>query len=366
MADCQPLFETFSHGQLNLRNRIVMAPMTRYASPQGVPTAEVCDYYRRRAIGGVGLVITEGVGINRRSASRDPNVPNFFGRRALQNWRKVVAAVHSGGAEIAPQLWHVGASPPNDPNWEEPERESPSGFFGKGVERGQPMTSHAIAGTIEAYAAAASEAKRMGCAAVELHGAHGYLIDQFFWEITNRRSDAYGGISIAERTRFAVETVRAIRHVVGKDFPIIFRLSQWKISDYAARNARTPKELEQWLQPLADAGVDIFHCSQRRFWEPEFEGSSLNLAGWAKKVTGCPTITVGSVGLSGAFLDPDTLPEISAAPLDELLTRLDRKEFDLVAIGRALISDPQWARKIEAGEVDRLRPYNAADLKRLY
>ncbi|MBC2776634.1 NADH:flavin oxidoreductase [Parasphingopyxis marina] len=366
MADFRLLFEPFSNGKLNLRNRIVMAPMTRYASADGIPTKEVADYYRRRAEGEVGLVITEGVGIDRRSASRDPSVPNFFGRRALENWRKVVAAVHSCGAEIAPQLWHVGASPPKDPDWDEPVRESPSGIFGEGIERGQAMDEAAIAGTIEAYASAAEETKRMGCGAVELHGAHGYLIDQFFWEVTNRRNDPYGGSSIAERSRFAVETVKAIRSRVGENFPIIFRLSQWKIPDYAAKNAQTPQELEQWLAPLADAGVDIFHCSQRRFWEPEFEGSPLNLAGWAKKVTGCPTITVGSVGLSEAFLDPDARPEIATAPLDDLLARLEREEFDLVAIGRALISDPQWARKVKAGQTNLLIPYNAADLQRLY
>jgi 2,4-dienoyl-CoA reductase-like NADH-dependent reductase (Old Yellow Enzyme family) len=83
---------------------------------------------------------------------------------------------------------------------------------------------------------------------------------------------------------------------VGEEFTIILRLSQWKQQDYKTRLAFTPNEMEDWLLPLKEAGVDIFHCSQRRFWEPEFEGSDLNFAGWAKKITGQPTITVGSVG----------------------------------------------------------------------
>ena len=97
-------------------------------------------------------------------------------------------------------------------------------------------------------------------------------------------SDEYGGDQVA-RTRFACEIVQAIRDRVGPDFPIIFRFSQWKQQDYSARMCNTPEELEAFLKPLVNAGVDIFHCSTRRFWEKEFEGSDMNLAGWTKKLT---------------------------------------------------------------------------------
>ena len=99
------------------------------------------------------------------------------------------------------------------------------------------------------------------------------------------------------RTQFAVEIVEACRREVGPDFPIIFRFSQWKMNDFKAKLAKTPDELERFLQPLVNAGVDIFHCSTRRFWEAEFDGSDLNLAGWTKKLSGKPVISVGSVGL---------------------------------------------------------------------
>jgi len=153
-----------------------------------------------------------------------------------------------------------------------------------------------IADTIAAFARAAGAAKRLGFDAIELHGAHGYLIDQFFWEGTNLRQDGYGGGTLVQRGRFAADILKAVRAEVGPDYPVIIRLSQWKQQDYAVQMARTPQEMEAWLQPLADAGADIFHCSQRRFWEPEYAGSDLNFAGWAKKLTGKPTITVGSVG----------------------------------------------------------------------
>lgn len=360
-----PLFQPFEGGGLRLPNRIVMAPMTRYASPNGVPPQIAADYYRRRAAGGAGLIITEGAGIDRAAAKRDASVPDFHGEKAMASWAKVVEAVHGEGAAIAPQLWHVGASPARDPTLPEHPRESPSATFGDGVERGIAMSDKDIADTIEAYAAASCEALRLGCEAVELHGAHGYLIDQFFWQMTNRRSDQFGGADIGARARFAAEIVKAIKARVGGALTLIFRLSQWKIPDYGARNAETPDALEAWLRPLRDAGVDIFHCSQRRYWEPEFPGSNLNLAGWTKKLMGCPTITVGSVGLSGTFLEAAPPGPIATADINNLLERLDRHEFDLVAIGRALISEPQWAAKVRSGRLADLRPFDPADLATL-
>ena len=121
---------------------------------------------------------------------------------------------------------------------------------------------------------------------------------------------------------------------------------QWKLQDYAARLASTPQELEAWLVSLADAGVDLFHRSQRKFWEPEFDGSDLNLAGWAKKLTGKSTITVGSIGLSGDFLAAYQGEDSIPCRLDELMRRFDRGDFDLVAVGRPVLADSSWPQKI--------------------
>ena len=141
----------------------------------------------------------------------------------------------------------------------------------------------------------------------------------------------------------------------GPSYPVALRISQWKIGDYDAKLAKTPGELEQFLRPLVDAGVDIFHCSQRRFWDAEFEGSNLNLAGWTKKLTGKPTITVGSVTLGADFTTSFGSPESAAVTgIDELLDRLERGEFDLVAVGRALIANPEWAAIVKAGELEEL------------
>ena len=110
----------------------------------------------------------------------------------------------------------------------------------------------------------------------------------------------------------------------------------------------------------------MFHCSQRRFWEPEFEGSDLNFAGWAKKLTGAPTITVGSVGLTGDFIAAYGGESSKPASLDELLRRLERGDFDLVAVGRALLQDPLWAVKVHQGRQDELMDFERAAMATLY
>lgn len=361
------LFQPFKLGNLELSNRIVMAPMTRNFSPNGVPNQGVVDYYRRRAESGVGLIITEGTVVDHAAANGYPNVPYFHGEESLAGWKKVVDAVHAAGGKIAPQLWHVGnvrrlgTEPDGDvPGYGPMERLKD----GKVVVKG--MTQQDIDDVVAAFAKAAKDAKDVGFDAIELHGAHGYLIDQFFWEGTNQREDQYGG-SMENRGRFAVEIIKAVRAAVGADYPIIFRFSQWKQQDYTARLAPTPELLEQFLAPLADAGVDIFHCSQRRFWEPEFESSELNLAGWTRKITGKPCITVGSVGLDGEFLQfmVNTDKVAQTANIDGLLERLEADEFDLVAVGRALLVDPQWADKVREGRFEDIAPFSRDALKTL-
>ncbi len=362
------LFSPFTLGDMQLDNRVVMAPMTRSMSPGNMPNDSVVEYYRLRAQGGTGLILTEGTCVGHKAASGYPNVPFFAGEKALDGWRKVVEAVHAEGGKIAPQLWHVGAArrPGVEPGGELPGY-SPSGMFMPGKVVGHALSLDDIAEVQQAYVDAAVAAEHMGCDAIEIHGAHGYLIDQFFWSGTNQRDDHYGG-SLENRLRFACEIIAAIRSQVSNEFPLILRFSQWKQQNYAARLCETPQELEQFLTPLSEAGVDIFHCSTRRFWEPEFDDSDFNLAGWTKKLTGKPTITVGSVSLSADFLPAAGETEFKSAgiaSLDELLRRLDREEFDLVAIGRALIANPDWVSKVMAGKQNKLHDYDKDMLKSL-
>lgn len=363
-----PLFRPFALNGLALANRVVMAPMTRWKSPGGVPGADVAAYYRRRAENGCGLIITEGTTVDHPVASYSERVPVFHGA-ALEGWRRVVAEVHDAGGRIVPQLWHVGAVRP--PSYDYPNRHlpsaSPSGLYAPGKPpSAEPLTRAGIARIVEAFARAALAARAVGFDGIELHGGHGYLFDQFFWPALNRRDDEYGG-DIVGRTRFAVEVIEAVRREVGDDFPVILRFSQWKQQDYAAKLAETPEELGRFLNTLADAGVDAFHCSQRRFYEPEFDGSSLNLAGWTRRLTGKPVITVGSVGLGGEFVASFVDGEGAAVDdLGALVERLARDEFDLVAVGRALLADPAWTRKVREGRHAELAPFTARMLDVLH
>jgi 2,4-dienoyl-CoA reductase-like NADH-dependent reductase (Old Yellow Enzyme family) len=336
---------------LELPNRFVMAPMTRFHSPGGVPTDEVAAYYRRRAENGIGLIITEGTLVGHPSASHETTVPRMTAGAAEAGWRKVTDAVHAAGGRIATQLWHLGSERrPVDgiAAW------TPSGTTGV-PEAGiaaeslpmHPMTTGDIDVIVAAFAESARVAARAGFDAIEIHAAHGYLLDEFLWPATNRRADAYGG-SPARRAAFPAEVIRAVRG----ELPVIIRFSQFKERAYRARIADSPAELEAILTTLADAGADVFHASQRRFWEPAFPGSPLNLAGWARKLTGRPSITVGSVGLSGDL------------PLSQVMSRLGEGlsdgEFDLVAAGRILLGNPAWARLVTEGRLTEIRDYEKA------
>ncbi len=347
----QTLFSSFTYKSLSLKNRIVMPAMTRRHSPDGLPTQDVAEYYARRAED-LGLIISEGTVIERPASKNSKDIPDFYGC-ALDGWRNVINLVHDKSGIMGPQLWHVGDVKSDATGWL-----PPSPFEGPGS-----MSTGDIQVTIAKFAEAALNAKKLGFDFLEIHGAHGYLIDQFFWDHTNQRKDEYGGKTIGERTRFAVDVVKAIRKSVGPDFVISMRLSQWKIQDYEAKLASTPKEMESWLLPLLDAGVDIFHCSQRRYWEAEFGQSDLNFAGWAKKITGQPTITVGSVGLSGEFLQALYHKEGSGTTdFDELMRRFERGDFDLVAVGRAILQDAMWVKKLKEERISEFQDFSKDSL----
>ncbi|HEY9439240.1 MAG TPA: NADH:flavin oxidoreductase [Streptomyces sp.] len=360
------LTRTFSLGSLTLPNRVVMSPMTREFSPDGVPGRDVAQYYTRRAAGGVGLIITEGTYVGHDSAGTSARVPHFYGDDALAGWSAVADSVHQAGGRIMPQLWHVGmeravgAAPvPGAP------RTGPSGIALDGSYSGEAMTQADIDNVIAAYATSAAAAEALGFDGVEIHGGHGYLVDQFLWAYTNRRTDGYGG-DVASRTRFAAEFVAACRESVSREFPILFRLSQWKVNRYQAKIAETPQQLETILTLLSEAGADAFHCSTRRFYLPEFEGSDLNLAGWAKKLSGKPSISVGSVGLTNEFIQVFQGEQSEVTGIDRLLDRLERDEFDLIAVGRALLGDPEWLTKTLDGRTEELSPFHVGILGTLH
>ena len=370
MSSTYPLFEPFTVKGLTVPNRIVMAPMTRGFSPDGIPTDDVRDYYARRAAADVGLILSEGTLIRRKGAGDNANYPLFHTDTALAGWKKVIDAVHAEGGKMGPQIWHQGMMRKDGTgHYPDAPTDSPSGVTHKGKQIMDAPSEEDVADMVAAYAQAAADSKALGFDTFEIHGAHGYLIDEFFWDVMNKREDKYGG-GLPERARFAGEIISEARKAVGPDMPIILRFSQWKQQDYTAKLAQTPQEFEAFLKVFVDAGVDVLHASQRRFWEaefPEVDGENgLNTAGWAKKLTGLPTITVGSVGLSSEFGGAFRGEGSKTRPLTDVIERLDKGEFDLVAVGRALLQDPLWAQKVKEGREDELEDYDAKALATLY
>jgi 2,4-dienoyl-CoA reductase-like NADH-dependent reductase (Old Yellow Enzyme family) len=371
------LLEAFDCGALHLKNRVVMAPMTRCFSPGGVPGPDVAAYYKRRAEHDVGLILTEATPVPHIGAASDANAPTFYGDAALRGWAWVLHEVHAAGGKIMPQFCHNGLMKrpklegifSGDCGLDRSLHMGPSGIAGGqgfALEPGyRGMSQKDIDSVIEAYATAAFWALQIGFDGVEVHAAHGYLPDQFLWGKTNQRRDKYGG-SIKNRARFTAEIIAEMRLRLPREFPILLRISQWKVHDYAARIGRTPRELESLLRSLVDAGVDIIDCSQRRYWEPEFEGSPLNLAGWVKKLSGRPTMTVGSVSLSNDTLSMLEGQGTEREDIEPLLTMLRRGDFDLVAVGRGLLVDPDWISRIRRGGATALSSYSASILGSLH
>ena len=360
-VDATPLLSPASVAGLKLRNRLVMAPMTRNFSPDGIPGEDVAAYYGRRAES-LGLLITEGTYVDEGSGGSS-RVPRFFGEYPLAGWCEVADAVHTAGGAIFPQLWHTGVTrKAGSGPYPGAPVVSPSGVTAAGQPVAEPATAAQLTAVTEAFARAAAAAQEAGFDGVELHGAHGYLLDEFHWPQTNRRTDAYGG-DITGRVRFSAEVAAAVRAATGPDFPIAFRFSQWKGGHYDARIAQDPAELEAFVTPLAEAGVSVFHASARRYWLPAFEGSDRTLAGWTRHLSGLPVIAVGSVGVAAPFLgvtDDGSGParpqaSLSLAPLVDLF---HRGEFDLVALGRAVLADPAWAAKLADGQLAEIRPYD--------
>ena len=358
------LFEPYSIKNTLLRNRIAMAPMTRNQSPGGIPTNEVVSYYKRRAEADVGLIITEGVEVSHKASSAYPDVPRLDSEKARDGWKRVVGGIKDYDGAVIAQLWHCGGFRKlgMGPNPEVPGHTA-SGLVRPGKRVAHAMSSEDIKETIDAFASDAKYCEEIGFDGVEIHGAHGYLIDNFFWRGTNEREDLYGG-SIEKRSQLAANIVKAIRSNVSNNFIVGLRFSQWKQQDYEAKLAASSEELLKVIKQPVDAGLDYLHSSMRRFWESEFEGSDENLAFWTKKLTGLPTISVGSVGLDSDFIDMSA--PASPRNIDKAISDISNKKYDMVAVGRALLADHEWVIKMREGRIKDIIPYTKEALYKLY
>ncbi len=361
------LFSPLTIRGLTLRNRFVMPGMQRGFMDDGAPTPKMIEYLRRCAAGGAGLIISESTSPDHPSAYWQP-VMGRLEAATLGAWKRVVDAVRAEGAGFLLQLWHPGAMRKvaaghplaSHPAW------SPSGLIQAGRPNGRAMTREDLEELKAAYVRAAVQAQELGADGVEVHSAHGYLLDQFLWAETNRRQDEYGGRTLAERARYGAEIVSGIRRAVGADFVISFRFSQFKEVDYGAAVTSGPEDLRAMLALLRSAGVDLFNVSSRRCHKPEWPGSAhpeLTIAEWTRSLTDAPVMTCGSVGLNvemfaNLFDDEEPSELCVERDLAWLAGRVRQGTLDLVGVGRMHIANNDFVNKVRAGRLQELALFN--------
>lgn len=357
----EKLFEPIEINGMRLRNRFIMPGMQRSWCVDGAPVPRMAKYYRRRIDGGVSMIISESCAVAHPGATAQSLACKMDAKTAPA-WRETIGSVREAGGCFLVQLWHEGALR----NDSDGRTISPSGLAYPGFERGRAATREDLDEVVEAYAESAALAKDAGANGIELHGAHGFFLDQFLWAKTNLRDDEYGGAMLVDRATLHARIVRAIRNTCGKDFVISVRFSQWKEHDYAARIAETPEELKEFLAFLENAGADMFHASARRFWLPEWPNDDRSIAGWTKHLSGKPTAAVGSVGLDRDVMQSFSEEGEAAGTVPETILRLRdgvaTGQFDLLAVGRSLIGDPDWVKKLENGDIKAIRPFQKSDI----
>ncbi|MCX4642002.1 MULTISPECIES: 12-oxophytodienoate reductase [unclassified Streptomyces] len=361
-----PLFAPVQVNATTVRNRFVLPAMQR-GTRDYRPTPGMADTLRRTAEGGSGVIISEGAAPDHPAAYWQPAF-GIIGRETVDDWRRVAHAVlGTGDTVFLMQLWHPGAlrlvldGVPN-PHPGHPAL-SPSGLVQEDRPNGEAMTRRDLEDTKEAYVQSALIAQEVGAHGIEVHCAHGYLLDLFLWHETNRRDDEYGGATLAERAAYPAEIVSAIRAATGPDFVISCRFSQWKEVDYGARIAEHPDDLGPFLARMRDAGVDMFHVSTRRFdaaaW-PELD-SRRSLASWVKTMTDRPVVAVGSVGLTTDLARDIFDNEDPELRLEEDIVRvrsgLKAGDFDLIGVGRAQIANTNLVNRVRDGDFVGLRDF---------
>ncbi|WP_404712815.1 12-oxophytodienoate reductase [Sphingomonas sp. MMS24-J13] len=367
-----PLFSPFRLKSLELASRFVLPGMQRGWSVGGAPTDRLSDYYVRRVHGGVGLIITELVAVDHVSSTRS-EVFSRLDDSSFDAWQKCVAAVREAGGKIIMQLWHEGAIRKDEPDPERPDEQitptlSPSGLMAPDRPRGRAALAEELEEIKDAFVRSALLAQKAGAHGVEIHGAHGYFLDQFLWANTNRRDDDYGGPTIADRARYPAAIARAIRAACGEDFLISFRFSQWKEIDLRATIVDSPEELGILVSILREARVDVLHISTRRFWEPAWPHSDKTMSHWVKELSGLPVIAVGSVGLTKDIMETVQGQEADhhiAESITLLEQGIARGDFDLIAVGRGQIGDPDWVRKAREGRFHDIIPFTREALGKI-
>lgn len=335
------LYTPFDLGGVRLGNRTALAPMTRIsATEDGMVTDRNARYYTGFARGGFALVITEGVYPDTEHSQGYLYQPGLATAAQGEAWRPVVEAVHAAGSAMFAQLMHAGAQSQGNrfrqgtvgPSAVAPRGEQLSFYRGSGpYATPRALDARELADIRRGFADAARRARAAGFDGVEVHGANGYLLDQFLTDYLNRREDGHGG-SVENRVRLAAEVVDEVLQAVGSEIAVGIRVSQSKVSDFHHRWAGGAEEAEIIFTTLARTGVHFLHTTEHKALEPAFPTGTETLAELAKKFSGLPVIANGDLG------DPESARTV-----------LGSGAADVVALGKGALAQRDWPHRVRDG-----------------
>ena len=335
------LFRPGRIGRMTLRNRFVQSPIfTQFASTFGEVDDRIIEYHRARARGGFGLIIIENTSIDWEVGRTVGHPIRIDHDRFIGGLADLVEAVHDEGAKISVQLHHTGRqnSLGNTERGEPPLAPTAGITSAFGTEP-RAIEAEEIPGLIDKYVQGARRAVAAGFDAVELHGAHGYLLGQFLSPFTNKRTDEWGG-SLENRARFALEVVRGIRAEIGPDHPLMYRLSVTEPYE-GGLSLDDGLAFCRMLEPYVDAlDVSAGNYDTAMTLLPMVPpGNLINYAKLVKQQVSVPVIGVGRL----TWL------------LDDMAAAIDKGELDFVALGRAGLADPETVVKTQRGQQQRVR-----------
>lgn len=327
------IFSTYKIGNISLKNRLAVAPMTRIsANEDGTAGPLMKDYYQSFAKGGFAMIITEGIYTDKIYSQGYKFQPGLTDEAQAQSWQEITRAVHNSGGVIIAQLMHAGGLSQYNkyrghgvaPSSIKPLGKPLSFYYGEG-EHPVPKTLSKvdIELVVSGFINAAKLAKKAGFDGVEVHGANGYLLDQFITVYTNERTDEYGG-SLVNRLRIYKEIITSIREAVGQEFIVGVRFSQGKVNDFEYKWPEKEADAKYTFESAKDYGVNYIHTTEFVAKEPAFE-RTLSLAELAKKHGKLPIIANGSVNNGN---DASHLIETNQA--------------DVIALGKIALANPNW------------------------
>ncbi|MEW6288281.1 MAG: NADH:flavin oxidoreductase [Thermodesulfobacteriota bacterium] len=338
------IFTPFTLKNRTLKNRLGVAPMTRMSSVKdSIPRQDVFDFLIRRARNEAAIVYTEAIVTDYESAQGYPGQARLLTQRQIDSWRPVVQAIEQAGALAIMQMFHCGRMSWNEvnpagrviaPSTIAPEQHNP--LTGAPYPVPDEMSPFDIAHVIRGFAETARGAVAAGFKAIEIHGAHGYLINEFLSSYSNKRSDGYGG-STANRFRFAREIIAAVKKEVPDDVILVFRISNWGIADMDVSLFASAEEWREMIGLLAAEPVDAISVSTYDYRETAF-GTGKNMAQLTREATELPIMICGKIH------DRDSAEEAL-------------RHADIALSGKSMLLNPDWVADVRAGKT--MPPYTS-------